>query len=135
LSYSQQNDGFAVTEAFDQTTHSDNVVISNSEAYSCPVGFRVAGANAYDHPTVASRLNNASLANDYAHDCANGFLASWASDLTMTNCTTASVAGASLEIGGVQTAHLHSCPTAYIIGPRDRAPYTHWGSSSAIAQD
>jgi polygalacturonase len=145
LAYSEDNYGFAEGEAGDYlTTPGDNNVFSNCEAYSCGVaGFRMDGATAYDHPTVASRVNNASFLNCYAHANNDNFFLSYASNATMSGCTAANASTLNVMVAGVQTALIHATTytgtggtAAFIVTAiNDPTAYLHYGASSGIVED
>ncbi len=135
LSYDHQNAGWAVFEQTHDSTHGNNVVFTNCEAYDCVTGFRLGGLTDYDYPTMAWRIDNSSFLDCHAHDCTIGFMASWASDVTMTNCAASNIGGDSVQIAGVETAHLRNCPKAHIIDSGDGEMWTHYGASSGIVQN
>ena len=125
--------GIALSAAYLYYQLGTRVAAIDCEASACGLaGFRAGGRNLLSGNPL--RLNGVTFTRCYSHGNSTGFSVTYASNLTMTDCTAANNP-TNIFLGGVQTAHLHNCPPAYILTDTSSQSWARYGPCSGIVQN
>lgn len=122
--------GFKIGEAGGDVQGSDNVRVTNCEAYSGGgQGFRLAGQA--PGSSYVRRTNNVYMTDCYSHDIDTAWRASYASNLTFLRCVgeDSPYATNNMCLINVATAHLTDCTAAHkITSASDNGWWVTYGS-------
>ena len=136
LAYNMSDCGIQIsTGVLDFGTPGFATSVVSCEAYGCAYGFQTSGQDLLSGDP--RRYSNPVLTNCYGHNNSDGILASYCSNLVVTNFTGGNNSVHDIYLGGVATATLsgsYSHPAYQLIDADNHTAYTHWGPCSNITE-